>query len=185
VDIIKEWQAWMGADTFSTAVCAVCAWCVVPSDVADVHPDMFDLTLLCNDCLPQHVLPTTYDRSVYKNAILCARGMHSTTSTDCLSVSSVCRSALLGRKGKQPKYSLTNFCTMVMRACPSIFSLCPMLDLLLFRITRYTEAILVVMFRRNVASGSIMGMWLYFRRSLVTCVPSCLCVERISRIQFA
>jgi hypothetical protein len=108
VDIIKEWQARMGADTFSTAVCAVCAWCVVPSDVADVHPDMFDLTLLCNDCLPQHVLPTTYDWSVYKNAILCARGMHSTTSTDFLSVSSVCWSALLGRKGKQPKYSLTN-----------------------------------------------------------------------------
>jgi hypothetical protein len=109
VDTIKEWQARMGAATFSTAVCAVCAWCVVPSDVADVHPDTFDLTLLCNDYLPLHVFPTTYDRSVYKNMILCARGMHSTTSMDCLSVCSVCRSALLGRKGKQPKYALANF----------------------------------------------------------------------------
>ena len=109
VEIIKEWQSRMGHDAYPTAVCAVCAWCVVPSDLADVHPEKFDLTLLCNDCLPAHVLPTTYDRGIYKNAILCAKGMHCTSRLDYLSVCLACRSALLGRKGKQPKYTLANF----------------------------------------------------------------------------
>ena len=98
----------MGGDAYSTAVCAVCAWCV-PSDVADIHPENLDLRLLCNDCLPVHVLPTTYDRGIYKNVILCTKGMHCTSCLDSLSVCSGCRSALLGRKGRQPKYALANF----------------------------------------------------------------------------
>ena len=90
-------------------VCAVCAWNITQREVILVEPCKLNLSLLMNNCLPEHVLPDTYDQQHYKNAILCTKGMHEPFGFDTLQVCSWCCSALLGAEPRQSKFVLANF----------------------------------------------------------------------------
>lgn len=106
--IISEWQEKMKNATFATEVCAACARYADESDGRLVHPDEFDLTLLRNASLPDHVLPVTYSLQVYKHALLDPAGMQDPWCLAPLRLCQVCERELV-QKERMPRLCLANW----------------------------------------------------------------------------
>lgn len=107
--IIQEWQERLTPSALCTTVCAVCAWDCPPSDLQEVDPCRTDLGVLRNDSLPARVLPTTYNRQAYHNAILHPLGLVDRERCDKFRVCTSCQKSLCAKVPKRPRYSLANF----------------------------------------------------------------------------
>ena len=109
VGIIHDWQDRVEERMAPVKVCAICGWCIPAIDVIDVEPTHINFSLLTNDCIPEYVLPLSYDREKYRNAILCPMGLQTPFDYDVLYVCSRCRSSLFVDKPRQPRFTLANF----------------------------------------------------------------------------
>ncbi|KAG2079451.1 uncharacterized protein F5147DRAFT_749549 [Suillus discolor] len=76
-DIIMQFQAEMSPEALKQGACAVCAHNLLISDLHCVDIHKVPLHLLHNDCLPEHMLPHSYDLEMYSRAILYPKGMKS------------------------------------------------------------------------------------------------------------
>ncbi|KDR81271.1 hypothetical protein GALMADRAFT_208058 [Galerina marginata CBS 339.88] len=65
--IIKEWEDELNTNNIRLIVCAAC------------NGNKIDLTLLSNPCLPDRILPTSYDITAYKKALLNIKGLEYTS----------------------------------------------------------------------------------------------------------
>ncbi|EIW80029.1 hypothetical protein CONPUDRAFT_30639, partial [Coniophora puteana RWD-64-598 SS2] len=108
-DIISEWQKEMNADVLLPEVCAVCGQDVSKVCIEVVHADKVPLSLLRNPLLPDDCLPRSYDLLAYDRAILQPEGLLNCWSRDGMKMCSLCRSDLLSKKPKLPKFALANF----------------------------------------------------------------------------
>jgi len=108
-EIIREWQETMDPRRFVETACAVCAWGYPSFELEEIQPSVPILRVLQNDCLPSQLLPTVYDNTLYRKAILCPEGMTATTTLAPLRICLHCRHALHVNSPRQPKYALANF----------------------------------------------------------------------------
>ncbi|KAI0349036.1 hypothetical protein OH77DRAFT_1415646, partial [Trametes cingulata] len=105
--IISEWEQTMSTETLRELVCAVCARCTPAARIVLENPSPIALSLLRNDRLPAHVLPTSYNLAAYDGAILHPKGL-----TDLASKSDiqVCRECLQDLKSSRvPAFALANW----------------------------------------------------------------------------
>ncbi|TFK87838.1 hypothetical protein K466DRAFT_490148, partial [Polyporus arcularius HHB13444] len=106
--IIREWQECMHTDTLKLYVCAVCARRTKRDAIEMVSISSLDVSLLRNDQLPAHVLPSTYAYGLYGRALLHPAGMTSLWEVADIRVCVECRIDLVDKK-RMPKYALANW----------------------------------------------------------------------------
>ncbi|KAG1889740.1 uncharacterized protein F5891DRAFT_1131771 [Suillus fuscotomentosus] len=99
----------MSPESLKRGCCAVCAHNVCAQELRSVEAAKIPLHLLRNDCLPEHMLPCTYDLELYGRAILYAKGLTSCWSLSEMYMCSSCHSALISKCPRQPVNSLANF----------------------------------------------------------------------------
>ncbi|KAI0361333.1 hypothetical protein OH77DRAFT_1391844, partial [Trametes cingulata] len=106
--IIAEWQDMFQTRNMRLLVCAVCGKRTKPGDTNRVHASEVELSLLRNDDLPAHVLPTTYALDVYCGAILHPKGMADRSALGDLLICVTCDGELRVKK-RMPKFALANW----------------------------------------------------------------------------
>ncbi|KAI9069268.1 hypothetical protein FKP32DRAFT_1641248, partial [Trametes sanguinea] len=105
--IIAEWEQAMSTSASLEIVCAACGRDTPPSRILTVNAHKIDFSLLRNDELPEHVLPTSYARSAYHGAILHPRGL---TTLDVLGDVRLCKECSVQLyQGRMPKFALANW----------------------------------------------------------------------------
>ncbi|KAF8122489.1 hypothetical protein EV363DRAFT_1104622, partial [Boletus edulis] len=107
--VIREWQEKMAVKNFVESPCAVCAWSFPAADLTELLPTERMLEELRNQCLPSHVLPTSYNLAAYSGAILCPEGLSSLATLGTIRICPRCNHALRGNPPRQPKFALANF----------------------------------------------------------------------------
>ncbi|KAI9060843.1 hypothetical protein FKP32DRAFT_1577333, partial [Trametes sanguinea] len=105
--IISEWEKVMSLSALRDVVCAVCGRCSPEEKITYMKPARLDFSLLCNDSLPEEVLPISYARAEYGGAILHPKGMTRLEARGDLRVCNECRRDLTKRR--MPKYALANW----------------------------------------------------------------------------
>lgn len=105
--IIEEWEDVSSTAALTNEVCAVCARGTPPLSIQYVHPDEIDMSLLQNPDLPEAVLPVSYNRQQYNEAILEVKGMTRLATRAPFKVCRECVNDL--KRGKMPRYALANW----------------------------------------------------------------------------
>ncbi len=106
--IISEWQDVMHTHNVRLTVCAVCSRRVARVDSHLVNARTVDLSLLRNDHLPEHVMPSTYSLEEYDGALLDPKGMVDVEECSDIMMCGECHSDV-SNAGKMPKFALANW----------------------------------------------------------------------------
>ncbi len=132
--IISEWQEQMSESSWKPVVCASCGQNNKGANIKVVDARDVNLSLLTNACLPDHVLPVSYDVQAYDKAILHFKGLQNVNKKGNLNLCSLCYNSLVIKK-KQPLDSLANFQYYGIERLPAdvahAFSTASMFDLML------------------------------------------------------
>lgn len=86
----------------------MCGQKVYASGLYVVSTDSFDLSLLANEHIPDHLVLDEYDFVVYCKAILCHHGLSNRYRIGHIQMCSSCHWCLVDR-GRQPPNALANF----------------------------------------------------------------------------
>ncbi|OJT07430.1 ATP-dependent DNA helicase PIF1 [Trametes pubescens] len=97
----------MSAAALTDLVCAICGRLTPNEHIVYEKPGRINLPLLRNDHLPEHLLPTSYNREAYEGAILHPKGLKDRNVRGDLLVCNECGRDIKG--GVLPKYSLANW----------------------------------------------------------------------------
>ncbi|KAJ8473524.1 hypothetical protein ONZ51_g7821 [Trametes cubensis] len=105
--IVTDWEQAMSIDAIIEPVCAACGRRTTNEKIAIVQATKIDFSLLCNPGLPESVLPVSYNRAAYGNAILHPKGLTVLDRTDAIRVCKECLGSL--SNGRMPKFALANW----------------------------------------------------------------------------
>ena len=106
--IVREWEQAMSMAALSESVCAACGRSVRTQAITLVRPGKVDFSLLRNEYLPEHILPTTYSRTSYDGAILHPKGLQRRDVRGPLWLCDSCRKDLVDRR-RMPRFALANW----------------------------------------------------------------------------
>lgn len=106
--IIKEWQEVMATHNVKRIVCAICGKKTLPSDVLQIRASKRILALLCNNELPSHVYPRTYNFEAYHKALLHPLGLRNLETPGKMNACKYCEHKVV-KEGVMPKFALANW----------------------------------------------------------------------------
>lgn len=109
-EIILEWQREMGTENQRNGVCACCSVRVRAVTLKCLNVNRIDFSLLCNDDIPDHLLPTSYSTNAYDRALLNPKGLSDTQrKTGTISLCKLCASDLTAKTPRMPRFALANW----------------------------------------------------------------------------
>lgn len=106
--IIDEVQAHLNPSSWVARACASCGRKVFEGSYQLVDPSSFDLALLRNDMIPEHLMPSEYNLGAYRGALLCCHGLMSRETSGPLILCSPCHRSLV-TGNRQPLDAWANF----------------------------------------------------------------------------
>ncbi|KIM23130.1 hypothetical protein M408DRAFT_77987 [Serendipita vermifera MAFF 305830] len=109
-EIIKDWQAELSTENQKNGVCGCCSSVCRAVTLKKVPVDQINFKLLCNDDLPAHVLPISYNLAAYDNALLDPDGLSNKDMKEgSILLCKPCHKDLTSKKPQMPTLSLANW----------------------------------------------------------------------------